>query len=111
VYSRDTGRGGIREGGGSRLRRACGRPGSFSSAQTARCWPRRVTRPPPPRTKWTRRVPHPVLIRHASVGRAGRHYSTRAARLTSIETSKDSALRKKVPPPHHSACREPCRTV
>jgi hypothetical protein len=22
--------------------------------------------PPPPRTKWTRRVPHPVLIRHAA---------------------------------------------
>ena len=24
------------------------------------------TRPPPPRTKWTRRVPHPVLIGHAA---------------------------------------------
>jgi len=23
-------------------------------------------RPPPPRTKWTRRVPHPVLIGHAA---------------------------------------------
>jgi len=22
--------------------------------------------PPPPRTKWTRRVPHPVLIGHAA---------------------------------------------
>ena len=42
-------------------------------------WPRRATprragtgtgrrrcRPPPPRTKWTRRVPHPVLIGHAA---------------------------------------------
>ena len=28
--------------------------------------------PPPPRTKWTRRVPHPVLIGHAaSLTRAG----------------------------------------
>jgi hypothetical protein len=24
-----------------------------------------TTSPPPPRTKWTRRVPHPVLIGHA----------------------------------------------
>jgi len=29
------------------------------------------SRPPPPRTKWTRRVPHPVLIGHAaSLGRS-----------------------------------------
>ena len=27
-------------------------------------------RPPPPRTKWTRRVPHPVLIGHAACGAA-----------------------------------------
>ena len=26
----------------------------------------RVAIPPPPRTKWTRRVPHPVLIGHAA---------------------------------------------
>jgi len=25
-----------------------------------------VLSPPPPRTKWTRRVPHPVLIGHAA---------------------------------------------
>ena len=25
-----------------------------------------LTSPPPPRTKWTRRVPHPVLIGHAA---------------------------------------------
>jgi hypothetical protein len=25
-----------------------------------------LVRFPPPRTKWTRRVPHPVLIRHAA---------------------------------------------
>jgi hypothetical protein len=27
--------------------------------------------PPPPRTKWTRRVPHPVLIGHAASPREG----------------------------------------
>jgi len=27
--------------------------------------------PPPPRTKWTRRVPHPVLIGHAASLRRG----------------------------------------
>ena len=39
--------------------------------QKAAALPRRPRRgrggcPPPPRTKWTRRVPHPVLIGHAS---------------------------------------------
>ena len=44
-----TGRGGAERGGAGRAR--CGR-----------VW----TAPPPPRTKWTRRVPHPVLIGHAA---------------------------------------------
>jgi len=33
--------------------------------------------PPPPRTKWTRRVPHPVLIGHAASG--GATYRVRGA--------------------------------
>ena len=31
---------------------------------TAQLGLRRAGTPPPPRTKWTRRVPHPVLIGH-----------------------------------------------
>ena len=38
-------------------------------------------RPPPPRTKWTRRVPHPVLIGHAaSLGRLSSSRSQRSTR-------------------------------
>ena len=34
--------------------------------------PLRAARPPPPRTKWTRRIPHPVLIGHVSSASMGR---------------------------------------
>ena len=45
-------------------------PGSPSTPSARRCAAlRRTAHPPPPssRTKWTRRVPHPVLIGHAAL--------------------------------------------
>jgi len=39
----------------------------------------RISPPPPPRTKWTRRVPHPVLIGHAMASLGGRERTRRTA--------------------------------
>jgi len=54
-------------GGGERAPppgRSPRRAGQAARGRTCRDARRRVT--PPPRTKWTRRVPHPVLIGHAA---------------------------------------------
>jgi len=49
-------------GGRMRIPRLQGSSGSRSGAGAAR----HCASSPPPRTKWTRRVPHPVLIGHAA---------------------------------------------
>ena len=46
------------------LARIMARPDVAKQRQRVRAFPRAP--PPPPRTKWTRRVPHPVLIGHAA---------------------------------------------
>ena len=62
-YGRATGRGNSRGGGGGRARPAAGqRRGRAPGVGTAGHPPP----PPPPGTKWTRCVPHPVLIGHAA---------------------------------------------
>ena len=47
-----------------------GRSGGRRRAPTTRCGRRSPPPPPPSRTKWTRRVPHPVLIGHAACRRS-----------------------------------------
>jgi len=42
------------------------RGGFFAGPESAYLKVPRAIAPPPPRTKWTRRVPHPVLIGHAA---------------------------------------------
>ena len=65
VYSRDMGRGNSREGGGVPPPAPIPRRRSNSSSR----WRPGAPPPPPsppPRTKWTRRVPHPVPTGHVS---------------------------------------------
>ena len=57
-----------------------------------------ITSPPPSRTKWTRRVPHPVLIGHAALTPAP---PSRHSPLPLLHNPKT----KKCPPP----CRTPIR--
>ena len=45
--------------------------------------------PPPPRTKWTRRVPHPVLIGHAA---SRTPYRGRSAAAAGSQVSLEEAL-------------------
>jgi hypothetical protein len=45
---------------------AQGTPGSATTRAASWTRPTRCHHPPPSRTKWTRRVPHPVLIGHAA---------------------------------------------
>ena len=55
--------------------------------------------PPSPRTKWTRRVPHPVLIGHAAS--LGRHMS----RVASLSWASASTISRHAPPPRAPARR------
>ena len=70
-----------------------------------------MTRPstPPPRTKWTRRVPHPVLIGHAaSLGRMTRPSTTTScgARRSTPKTCSSQVTSPRPRPPPNP--RPPC---
>jgi hypothetical protein len=66
------------------------------AARAAAHFPRVSTRRPPPlpppRTNWTRRVPHPVLIGHAATRRCGRRGSPGAPRSARACSSADRSL-------------------
>jgi len=47
--------------------------------------------PPPPRTKWTRRVPHPVLIGHAASLPPFRIHSTASSSLSCTQSARTRA--------------------
>jgi len=64
---RGRGRGGRRGSSGPQTHRGrAALPRSRPAGAPAPSAPGPAALPPPPRTKWTRRVPHPVLIGHAA---------------------------------------------
>ena len=64
--------------------------------------------PPPPRTKWTRRVPQPVLIGHAGRGRERACGSLRRLNSSSARSALASASATR---PMRSASSAPAHAV
>ena len=78
-------------------------------ASTANQDARAPSPPPPPRTKWTRRAPHPVLIGHAaSLSQVAARARMAAVNAESVAAYERMLQNNRPPPPPPYRCPCPC---